>query len=44
MSQNWVLSSRSREKLSGVNPELAGTVERAAFGSPFVFLALAYKE
>tara|TARA_R110000796_G_C14486598_1_gene427288 strand:+ start:94 stop:552 length:459 start_codon:yes stop_codon:yes gene_type:complete len=37
MSQNWVLSSRSREKLSGVKPELAGTVKRALELSPIDF-------
>ena len=37
MSQNWVLSFRSREKLSGVNPELAGTVKRALELSPIDF-------
>ena len=37
MSHNWVLSSRSRERLRGVNPELAGTVKRALELSPIDF-------
>jgi peptidoglycan L-alanyl-D-glutamate endopeptidase CwlK len=37
MSHNWVLSSRSRERLRGVNPELADTVKRALELSPIDF-------
>jgi len=37
MSQNWVLSSRSREKLTGVRPELVETVKRALELSPIDF-------
>jgi len=37
MSHNWVLSSRSRERLSGVKPDLADTVKRALELSPIDF-------
>jgi peptidoglycan L-alanyl-D-glutamate endopeptidase CwlK len=37
MSHNWVLSSRSRERLAGVKPDLAGTVKRALELSPIDF-------
>tara|TARA_R110000796_G_scaffold113107_1_gene224876 strand:+ start:1372 stop:1830 length:459 start_codon:yes stop_codon:yes gene_type:complete len=37
MSHNWVLSSRSRERLLGVNLELASTVKRALEISPIDF-------
>jgi peptidoglycan L-alanyl-D-glutamate endopeptidase CwlK len=37
MSHNWVLSSRSRERLAGVKPELADTVKRALELSPIDF-------
>jgi|TARA_R110000787_G_scaffold72633_1_gene161945 peptidoglycan L-alanyl-D-glutamate endopeptidase CwlK len=37
MSHNWVLSSRSRERLLGVKPELANTVKRALELSPIDF-------
>jgi hypothetical protein len=37
MSHNWVLSSRSRERLAGVKPDLADTVKRALELSPIDF-------
>ena len=37
MSQNWVLSLRSRERLLGVKPKLAQTVKRALQLSPIDF-------
>tara|TARA_R110000803_G_C11900959_1_gene312097 strand:+ start:354 stop:812 length:459 start_codon:yes stop_codon:yes gene_type:complete len=37
MSHNWVLSSRSRDRLSGVKPDLADTVKRALELSPIDF-------
>jgi peptidoglycan L-alanyl-D-glutamate endopeptidase CwlK len=37
MSQNWVLSLRSRERLLGVKPKLAQTVKRALELSPIDF-------
>ena len=37
MSQNWVLSARSRERLLGVKPELSDTVKKALEISPIDF-------
>ena len=36
-NHNWVLSSRSRERLLGVKPELSDTVKRALELSPIDF-------